>query len=83
MDLLGFIGAAKKALEYTKAIPGGEAPWLTDAIEFERHFGAPHEAFLEIVEHLSDEQRSLLEATLDVNPEAAVLWILAMDVVSQ
>lgn len=84
MDLLGVIGAAKKALEYSKSLQGENAPpWLTDAVEFERHFGAPHEAFLEIVEHLSDDQRSLLEATLDVNPEAAVLWILAMDVVGQ
>jgi hypothetical protein len=79
MDLLGFIGAAQQALHYAKSTPGDSPLWLTDAIEFERHFGAPHEAFLEIVSHLSPDQYSLLEATLEVNPEAAVLWILAME----
>jgi hypothetical protein len=79
MDLLGFLGAAKQALDFIRPITGHDATWATDPFEFERHFGASHEAFLEIVEHLSTDQKKLLDATVNVNPEAAVLWILAME----
>jgi hypothetical protein len=79
MDLLGFLGAAKQALDYIRPDPNHDVDWITDEKAFERHFGAPYEAFLEIVEHLSPDQKKLLDATVKVNPEAAVLWILAME----
>jgi hypothetical protein len=79
MDLLGFLGAAKRALDFIRPEPGHDAGWANDENEFERHFGVPYEMFLEIVEHLSTDQKKLLDATADVNPEAAVLWILAME----
>ena len=83
MDLLGFLGAAKHALEFIRPEPGHDVDWANDETEFERHFGAPYEIFLEIVEHLSPDQKKLLDATVKVNPEAAVLWILAMEEVEE
>jgi len=81
MDLLGILKSAHSVLEFVSGGPGSKEPWATDEREFERHFGAPFEVFAAVVEHMSDDQRKMLEATLDVNPEAAVLWVLAMDVV--
>ena len=79
MDLLGFIGAANHALSFVRRSPGHDADWAHDDAAFELHFGASYEEFVEIVEHLSSDQRKLLDATYNVNPEAAVLWILAME----
>jgi len=79
MDFIGFLGAARNALSYIKQSPGYDASWTNDATEFERHFGVSHEEFLAIIEHLSLDQKALLDATIDVNPEAAVLWVLAME----
>jgi hypothetical protein len=79
MDLLGFLGAAHRALSFFGNGPGSDQPWAASEQEFERHFGVPYEAFVEIVRHLDREQEQLLHATLEVNPEAAVLWILAME----
>ena len=81
MDLTGFLGSAHRALTFVKGSLGSDPPWATNEREFERHFGEPYELFVMIVEHLSNEQRELLDATVAVNPEAAILWILAMDVV--
>jgi hypothetical protein len=82
MDLLGAIHSTVGAAHDLRALvrrSRSEAPdWLVDEEAFLRHFGVPHEAFEEIVHHLGDEQLRLLEETLAVNPEAAVLWILAM-----
>jgi hypothetical protein len=79
MDLLGFIGAARNALSYIKPAPDHDASWANDVAEFERHFGVPYEGFIMIIEHLSVDQKKMLDATLEVNPEAAVLWILSME----
>jgi len=79
MDLLTFIGAAHRALSFFGGGPGSDQPWAAGEQEFERHFGVPYEAFVEIARHLDQEQERLLHATLEVNPEAAVLWILAME----
>ena len=79
MDLIGFLGAARQALDHVRPLPGQDAEWANDEDEFERHFGVPYEIFLAIVEHLSPDQKKLLDATVNVNPEAAVLWILAME----
>lgn len=46
---------------------------------FLAHFGVPFEEYAEMVSMLSQSQLDLLRATLDVNPEAAVLWVLAME----
>jgi hypothetical protein len=83
MDLLGLIDTAQRALSLLGGGPGSGEPWAASETEFERHFGAPYEAFAEIVQHLNREQEMLLQATLKVNPEAAVLWILAMEEVSE
>ena len=77
MDLLGFIGAARHALSFVGT--NHNETWATDEEEFFRHFGVPYEAFHEIVQHLNPQQEDLLRATFEVNPEAAVLWILAME----
>jgi len=78
MDLLGAIGAARQIRDVARRTLSGEPDWARDEEAFFRHFGVPYEAYAEIVEHLQPEQQDLLEATLEVNPEAAVLWILAM-----
>jgi len=54
-------------------------PWEIDDGEFLAHFGVPVEELAERVALLSEEQGRLLTATIDVNPEAAVLWVLAME----
>lgn len=54
-------------------------PWLHDETSFYQHFGSPYEKYAEIVSLLSPEQTEMLQETLTVNPEAAVLWVLAMD----
>lgn len=54
-------------------------PWLHDEMAFYQHFGSPHEKYAEIVSLLSLEQNEMLQKTFAVNPEAAVLWVLAMD----
>ena len=83
MDLLGFIGAARHALAFFGSGLGSEEPWAADEEAFLKHFGAPYEYFVEIVRHLDQRQEALLHATLEVNPEAAVLWILAMEEVEK
>lgn len=76
MDVLGFIGAARHALGF---IGNAEEPWATSEEAFYKHFGASYEDFSEIVKHLTPYQEDLFHATFEVNPEAAVLWILAME----
>lgn len=83
MDLLGFLGAARNALSFIQKTPDHDAPWANDEAEFELHFGATYQEFLEIVEHLSPDQKKMLDATTAVNPEAAVLWILSMEEVEE
>ena len=83
MDLLGLIGTAQRALSLFSGGPGSNETWATSEAEFELHFGFPYAAFVEIVQHLNREQEVLLRATLEVNPEAAVLWILAMEEIDE
>lgn len=79
MDLLGAIGTFRKALDLFKGGPGSNEPWAANEEAFERHFGESYEYFVEVVQYLSPAQKELLARTLEVNPEAAVLWILAME----
>jgi hypothetical protein len=53
--------------------------WLSDEDAFCRHFGVPYEDFAEVASCLDQGQRDLLDRTLEVNPEAAVLWVLHME----
>jgi len=57
----------------------GHPEWAQDEESFYTHFGVHYEDYLATLEHLSDEQRVQLDATLAVNPEAAVLWVLHME----
>ena len=70
MDLLG----AQEPLAYA---PEQQA-WEVDEGAFHTHFGVPFEEYAGVVSMLTQEQLKLLRATLAVNPEAAVLWVLAM-----
>lgn len=51
-------------------------PWATDEDAFEDHFGFEYEAFAEAVGSLDRAQHDLYEKTIDVNPEAAVTWVV-------
>jgi len=80
MDLLGLAVAAGHAREIFRLTRGEKLPdWATDEESFLTHFGASYNAYLEVVAHLSPEQSRMLGETLAVNPEAAVLWVLAME----
>ena len=79
MDLLGALGTFWKALDLFAGTPGSHEPWASNEETFERHFGVSYEDFVEMVGYLSPGQAEMLKKTLEVNPEAAVLWILAME----
>lgn len=77
MDLLRF---ARIAGQVGGVVRAAQLPdWAVDPGAFHAHFGVPHEAYAEIVSLLSPEQAALLEQTIAVNPEAAVLWVLHME----
>jgi hypothetical protein len=80
VDLLGIMEAVGHARELVRLARGEPLPdWATDEEAFFRHFGSTFEEYAEIVAHLSPEQVDLLQQTLAANPEAAVLWVLAME----
>ena len=79
MDFLNAIGAFKRVLELFTGTPGSDEPWAAGEEAFERHFGESYEMFMVILQHLSPGQAERFSATLQVNPEAAVLWILSME----
>ena len=56
-----------------------DEPWARDEIMFEQHFGAPYEEFATKVTLLGSDQHVRYEATIKVNPEAAIVWVLAMN----
>lgn len=58
-----------------------DEPWVRDESAFADHFGASYGDLVEKLPLLSSDQHARYEATLKVNPEAAVLWVLAMSVV--
>ena len=58
-----------------------DEPWARSDEAFHEHFGACYEDFASKIPLLSGDQGQKYEATLKINPEAAVLWVLAMDVV--
>jgi hypothetical protein len=58
-----------------------DEPWARDEVAFENHFGASYMELVEKLPLLSSDQHARYEATLKVNPEAAVLWVLTMSIV--
>jgi hypothetical protein len=56
-----------------------EEPWANDPELFEDHFGVPFKEFSAKVALLGADQKRRYLATLDVNPEAAVLWALVVE----
>ena len=81
MDLLGALGAIRRTLDLFAGTPDSHERWASDEGAFETHFGSSYECFIEILHHLDAEQGERFDATMKVNPEAAVLWILSMDVI--
>jgi hypothetical protein len=81
MDLLNALGAIRRTLDFFAGTPDSNEPWAASEEAFEAHFGGSYEFFVEVLQHLDEEQSARFDATLRVNPEAAVLWILSMDVV--
>lgn len=80
MDLLGALKAAQHLRGLVSEVRRPpQHPWERDESAFLSHFGVPFEEYALIVEHMNDEQRELLARTIDVNPEAAILWVLAME----
>ena len=55
-----------------------DEPWARDELTFEGHFGTSYEEFAAKVTLLGADQHARYEATLKVNPEAAIVWVLAM-----
>ena len=56
-----------------------DEPWARSNDAFEEHFGARYEDFASKIPLLSGDQGRKYEATLKVNPEAAVLWVITMN----
>ena len=81
MELVDIAQGLEGLLKLFKDEEGINEPWARDEARFEEHFGHPYEEFALKVPELSADQHTRYEATLKVNPEAAVLWVLAMQVV--
>jgi len=81
VDLLRIVDAARRLRGLAGEIAGGltEPEWASSEEAFLVHFGASYEEYGERVSLLTPQQLSLLQSTLAVNPEAAVLWVLAME----
>jgi len=76
-DVVGIAHQILKLFEGEKIAT--DEPWARDEALFEQHFGCPYEVLVAKVPMLSADQSKRYEATLKVNPEAAVLWVLAME----
>lgn len=80
MDLPSLAGdVVQGLLELFSGTPDSGEPWATDEVAFELHFGSSYAYFTEVLRHLDDEQSVRFAETMEVNPEAAVLWVLAME----
>jgi hypothetical protein len=55
-----------------------QEPWAQDEELFAEHFGATFEEFADKLAMLSVDQQRRYEKTIEVNPEAAVLWVVMM-----
>lgn len=79
MDLIGALDNVRHLRDFARDLRRESAPWENDESAFLSHFGVPFEEYAAVVGHLNDQQIDLLRKTIEVNPEAAVLWILAME----
>lgn len=83
MDLPRLAGdVVQGLLESFSGTPDSGEPWAADEAAFEVHFGSSYAYFGEVLRHLDDEQAVRFAETMEVNPEAAVLWVLAMEPVN-
>jgi hypothetical protein len=73
--VLGALKAAWELLAGREVVEHVE-PWAEDELSFEDHFDVPYHEFSDHVSQLSRADFELYEKTLQVNPEAAVLWVL-------
>ena len=79
MDLYHLIRSALDALGFfASTIDSGE-PWAQDEEVFEEHFGVSYGEFSRRVKLLSSDQQKKFTQTIEVNPEAAVLWVISMN----
>lgn len=79
MDLLGAARTLRQIADVFGDGPDSGEPWATDEESFARHFGATYEDFRAVLGFLDEEQATRFDSTMKVNPEAAVLWVLAME----
>ena len=80
MDLPRLAGdVVQGILELFSGTPDSGEPWAANETMFEAHFGSSYAYFGEVLRHLDDEQAVRFAETMEVNPEAAVLWVLAME----
>ena len=79
MGVADAVGIAHQILKLFEGeeVATGE-PWARDEELFAEHFGVTYEELVRRVPMLSADQGTRYEATLKVNPEAAVLWVRAM-----
>ncbi len=80
MRLIELVSAAHLAAQSLGSLSEIDEPWLHDELLFYQHFGSTYDDFWLIVEHLNQDQKDRLWLTMEVNPGAAILWILSMDV---
>jgi len=85
-DVLGVVRDVLALFEHAAGHEGqdpgsSDEPWTRSEENFEAHFGRSYQELAHKVTELSSDQATRYAATLKVNPEAAVLWVLAMDVV--
>jgi hypothetical protein len=73
VELLDLVGQAASFLQGT---PWTDEEWAQSEEAFEDHFGRNYDDFSENLAALDREEVVLYGKTLEVNPEAAVLWIL-------
>lgn len=73
------VGVAHEILKLFEGEESVGEPWARDENMFQEHFGVPYEEFAARIPMLSADQSVRYTATLKVNPEAAVLWVISMD----
>ncbi len=64
----------KKAWSLLRVRTGNEPVWASDEVAFESHFNIPYEEFCVRVSCLDQGNAELYHRTMEVNPEAAVIW---------
>lgn len=79
--MVDVVSVAQDILSLLVNEEGIDEPWARNEIAFADHFGSSYEEFVGKVTLLSADQHARYEATLKVNPEAAVLWVVAMSAV--